>query len=249
MDRIVIFISGLILGSFLNVCIYRIPHGKSISYPPSHCTNCKIRIKPYDLIPIISYVLLKGRCRYCNNKISIRYPLIELFTGIIFVGVYIKYGLSIKFIKFAVLFCFLIVIGIIDYDTTDVYDNTIIWGGVFGFIFLAINIYLKLPVKTYLLGALVGGVFISIIILLSGGMGWGDAEICTLCGLYLGIKLTILTLFLSLIIGGTLGGILILLKKKSRKDYIPFGPFIVSAAMIAMFLGERILKWYFNILF
>ncbi|MFU0825277.1 prepilin peptidase [Clostridium sp.] len=248
MNSIIIFIFGLLLGSFLNVCIYRIPREESISYPPSHCTNCKNRIKPYDLIPVISYVLLKGKCRYCNEKISIRYPLIELFTGIIFIGIYTKYGLSIEFVKFAVLSCFLIVIGIIDYDTTDIYNSTIIWGGVFGVIFLVIDIYLKLPIKTYLLGALIGGGFISIIILLSGGMGWGDAEICAVCGLYLGIKLTILTLFLSVIIGGVVGGILILLKKKSRKDYIPFGPFIVSAVMIVMFLGERALEWYFNIL-
>lgn len=246
---LLVFIYGLIIGSFLNVCIYRIPMGESIAYPPSHCTNCKNRIKPYDLIPVISYMFLKGKCRYCGEKISLRYPLIELFTGVIFIAVYLRYGLNMEFLKFAILSCFLILIGLIDYDTTDIYDSTIITGLIFGFIFLGVNLYLGLPVKTYLLGALIGGGFISLIILTLGGMGWGDAELCVLCGLFLGSKLTILTLFLSFIIGGFTGALLILLKKKSRKDYIPFGPSISVASMIVVIYGEKILDWYLNSLF
>ncbi|QGU95766.1 prepilin peptidase [Clostridium bovifaecis] len=243
---LIVFILGLAIGSFLNVCIYRIPRGESISYPPSHCTNCKNRIKPYDLIPLISYVVLKGKCRYCGEKISIRYPLTELFTGIIFVCLYFKYGLTIEFIKFALLSSTLVVIGFIDHDTTDIYDSTIISGLVFGIIFLGINLYFGLPIKTYLLGALVGGGFISIIILLVGGMGWGDAELLALCGLFVGAKLMTLILLLSVIVGGITGGGLILLKKKNRKDYIPFGPSIVIAAILTVLLGEKILDWYFT---
>lgn len=243
---LIIFILGLIIGSFLNVCIYRIPRGESISYPPSHCTNCKKRIKPYDLIPLISYIFLKGKCRYCGAKIAIRYLLTELFTGIIFVCVYLKYGLAIEFIKFVLLSSVLIVIGFIDYDTTDIYDSTIISGLVFGVIFLGVNLYLGLTIKTYLLGALIGGGFISIIILLVGGMGWGDAELSALCGLFVGAKLMILILFLSILIGGVTGGCLILLKKKSRKDYMPFGPSIVIATMLSALLGEEMLAWYFR---
>ena len=110
MISIVFFILGTIIGSFLSVCICRIPAGESIVYPPSHCSNCKSNIKPYDLIPIVSYVILRGKCRYCKEKISIKSPLMELFTGIMFLSLYLKYGLTLELIKYLILFSFLIVI-------------------------------------------------------------------------------------------------------------------------------------------
>lgn len=240
---------GLIIGSFLNVCISRIPEGQSIAYPPSYCASCNNRIKPYDLIPVLSYMFLRGKCRYCGEKIPLRYTLIELFTGIIFLELYLNYELTIEFVQFAILTCFLIVIGLIDFDTTDIYDSTVITGLIFGFIFLGINIYLHLPTKTYLIGALIGGGFITLIILLFGGMGWGDAEFCALCGLFLGTKLMVLTLFLSIVIGGIIGMLLILTKNKGMKDYFAFGPYIALAALIALFFGDEIIFWYFSSFF
>lgn len=244
---IIVFIFGLIIGSFINVCIYRIPRGESIAYPPSHCTKCNNKIKPYDLVPVLSYIVLKGRCRYCKDKISLRYPVVELFTGIIFAAIYIRYNLSVAFIKFCILSALLIVIGLIDYDTSNIYDNTIITGLIFGIIFIALNLYVGLPIKTYLIGALTCGALISIIILVTGGMGWGDAELSALCGLFLGIKQAFLTLFLSIIIGGLIGILLIATKKKSKKDYIPFGPFIATSAIITLLFGSSIMQWYLNI--
>ncbi|MCY6355043.1 prepilin peptidase [Clostridium sp. ZS2-4] len=245
MEYIFILIIGLLIGSFLNVCIYRIPREESISYPPSHCTSCGNNIKPYDLIPVISYIFfLKGKCRYCGEKISIRYPLIELFTGIVFVLIYKYYGTSMEFIKFAVLSCFLIAIGMIDFDTTDVYFKTTISGIIVGIVFLVVYYFTGYNIGTYILGALIGGGFISLIILITGGMGWGDAEICFLAGLYLGWKLTLLMLFLSVILGAVIGVLLIAIKKKSRKDYIPFGPYIALGAIIAAIWGDSILRWY-----
>lgn len=244
MISIVFFILGTIIGSFLSVCICRIPAGESIVYPPSHCSNCKSNIKPYDLIPIISYVILKGKCRYCKEKISIKSPLMELFTGIMFFGLYLKYGLTLELIKYLILFSFLIVIGSIDYNTTDVYFSTTSTGIGIGILFLVINWYLKLPVKTYFLGAIIGGIFILLIAVLTGGMGFGDVEICILSGIYIGTKLTVLMLFLSFILGGAVGAVLIISKKKSRKDYIPFGPYISIATMIAVLFGEKIINWY-----
>lgn len=240
----IIFVLGLLIGSFLNVCTYRIPREESIAYPPSHCTSCNNRIESYDLIPVISYILLKGKCRHCGEKISIKYPLIELSTGIIFTAIYFKYGFSLKLLKFLVLTSFLIVIGIIDYNTTDVYLETTLSGVIAGLIFLGINYYLKLPVKTYIIGALIGGGVVSIIILITGAIGWGDAEICVLGGLYLGMRLTILMLFLSVVIGGSVGTVLIFLKKKSKKDYMPLGPSISVSTIICVLLGEKILTWY-----
>jgi leader peptidase (prepilin peptidase)/N-methyltransferase len=247
---ITVFISilGLLIGSFLNVCIYRIPRGESIAFPPSHCTNCKNEIKWYDLIPVISYIFLKGKCRYCGEKISIRYPLIELITGALFFALYINFGLSFYFIKSVVLTCLLIVIGMIDYDTTDIYFSTTLTGIIMGCLFLLYNWYLGAGVLTYIYGALLGGGVIALIILLTHGMGWGDAELCLLCGLYLGLKLTAVMLFFAFVFGGIIGILLIITKKKSRKDYIPFGPYIALSSIFTMLLGEKILSLYLSLL-
>lgn len=247
--KIYIFILGLILGSFLNVCIYRIPREESISFPPSHCTNCGNRIKWYDLVPILSYLILKGECRYCREKISFRYPLIELITGVLFIAIYIKFGLSLEFIKFAILICFLLVIGIIDFTTTDVYSKTTYLGIAFGTILLIINlVYFSGGPLNFLLGGAIGAFVIAIIILLTKEMGWGDAEICGMCGLFLGWRLTIFMLFISFILGGLIGTILVITKKKSRKDYISFGPYIAIASAVSIFIGNSAMAWYLGIL-
>ncbi|MBC2579943.1 A24 family peptidase [Clostridium sp. DJ247] len=242
---VTIFILGTIIGSFLNVCIYRIPREQSIAYPSSHCTSCNNEIKWYDLFPIVSYIFLKGKCRYCGEKVSIRYPIIEFITGLIYLMLYIKYGITISLIKYIVFISILIVIGMIDFDTTDVYFNTTVTGAVAAVIFLAIYFYMGLPIKSYIYGGVLGGGILSLIALITkGGMGWGDVEICLVCGLFLGLKLTAVMLFLSFIIGSVIGVILILLGKKSRKDYIPFGPSIVIAAVGVVFFGQSILNWY-----
>lgn len=243
-----IFILGLILGSFFNVCIYRIPKGESIAFPPSHCTSCDNEIKWYDLIPVISYVVLRGRCRHCGQKISARYPIVELITGILYLGIYIEYGISINTIKYIVLVSMLIIIGMIDFDTTDVYDSTIITGAAAGVIFAIAAWVLKTDVLSLVFGALLGSGVIALIIILTKGMGWGDAEICFIGGLFLGFKLTIVMMFLSFIIGGVSGIILLLLKLKTRKDYIPFGPSIALAGIMTVFFGQYIINFYMGML-
>lgn len=241
---IIVFIYGLIIGSFLNVCIYRIPNNQSLIYPSSHCTSCNKKIKWYDLIPVISYIILKGRCRFCKEKISAIYPLVELFTGIVFVYLYYKFGLTFYFFKYAVFICLLIVIAMIDLNTMDVYFNTIAFGTIIGIIFTLINYQSFKAIISYLLGAIFAGGILSLIIVITKGMGWGDAEICFMCGLYLGFKLSAIMLLLSFILGAIVGVILILLKKKTRKDYIPFGPYIALASLIALFWGEKIISFY-----
>ncbi|MCT8976311.1 prepilin peptidase [Clostridium sp. CX1] len=243
--RIFIMIFGFIIGSFLNVCIYRIPKGQSIAYPPSHCTNCDREIKWYDLVPIFSYIfLLKGKCRHCGEKISIRYPVIEFITGVLYLVIYIKYGLTLTTLKYIAFITILIVVGIIDLDTTDVYFSTTIVGVVLALSFIAASGYLYSDFKQYIYGGLLGGGVIALIIVLTKGMGWGDAEICLYSGLFLGLKLTIVMLFFSFIFGSVISLILIALKKKNRKDYIPFGPFIALAAVFTVFFGDKILLWY-----
>ena len=241
---IYIIILGLLLGSFFNVCIFRIPRGESIAFPPSHCTNCNNKIKGYDLIPVISYILLKGKCRYCGEKISLRYPAVEIITAVLFYLVYLKYDLSFFTIKFIVLVSLLIVIGMIDFDTTDVYFSTTLTGIILGIGFIIAGYFLNLSVMEFILGGAAAGGFITVIILITRGMGWGDAEICLMCGLFLGLKLSIVMLFLSFIIGGIAGIGLIALKIKKRRDYIPFGPFIAISSVLTVFFGQYIINYY-----
>ncbi|QCX34767.1 prepilin peptidase [Caloramator sp. E03] len=242
---IIIFIYGLVIGSFLNLCIYRIPNNESISYPPSHCTSCGNKIKWYDLIPVISYIILKGRCRFCNEKISVMYPLIEAFTGILFVSLYYKYGLSFYFFKYAVFVSTLIVIGMIDLKTTDVYFNTIVFGIITGIAFTLLKFHNNI-ILSNILGAAFSAGIIALIVILTKGMGWGDVEICFVSGLYLGFKLSIIMLFLSFVLGAIVGIVLIVLKIKSRKDFIPFGPFISIASIFTVFWGEKMINLYIN---
>jgi leader peptidase (prepilin peptidase)/N-methyltransferase len=239
-----IFVVGLCIGSFLNVCIYRIPKEESIANPPSHCGSCGTSLKAIDLVPVFSYLFLRGRCRYCKEKISIRYPLIELITALLLAAVYLQHQLSFDFLKYSVLVIMLILIGIIDFDTTDVYFKTTITGVIFGVAFLLYGYYLGNGVKQFILGAAVGGSAIAAVILLTKGMGWGDAEICLMSGLFLGLKLTLFMLFVSVVLGGFIGLLLILFKIKSRKDYIPFGPFIALGAIFTVFFGDKVIQWY-----
>lgn len=235
---------GLLLGSFYNVCIYRIPREESVVFPPSHCTTCNTRLRPLDLVPVLSYVFLKGRCRYCSDKISPRYALIELFTGIAFLWLFLTYGFTVECIKYTVLISFLIIIGMIDYDTTDVYSITTYSGIAVGIIFILVNYFMGLQVKSYIYGGILAGGTIALIIIFTGGMGWGDFEIALMCGLYLGFEKSIVLLFSSFIIGGVVGVFLILTKKKTKNDYIPFGPSIASAALFSLLFGERIISFY-----
>ncbi|MCB2286433.1 prepilin peptidase [Clostridium algidicarnis] len=242
---IAIFLLGAIIGSFLNVCIYRIPLGESIAYPPSHCTNCDARLKWYDLIPIFSYLFLKGKCKYCKEKISLKYPSIEFFTATAFLITYINYGLSLYLIKYIILWCFLIVISIIDIKFQDVYAVTTIPGIIIGVIIATIeNVIYFTPFWNYLLGGAIAGGVIALIVYITGGMGKGDIEIAALCGVFIGWKYSIIMIFLSFIIGAIIGVILIISKKRSRKDYIAFGPFIALSALFTVFYGSHILNYY-----
>lgn len=236
---LIVFIYGIVIGSFLNVCIYRIPNEESIVLPPSHCGKCNHRLGWLDLIPVLSYVCLKGRCRYCGEKISLRYPGVELLTGLLLVGIYFTYGLTFEFFKFAVLTLFLIVIALIDYDTTDVYSCVVYPGIALGVIFLILEKILYSGSLVNYIGAVaIGLVIIGGIYLLTGGFGAGDIEIAVLCGVFLGWKLEIYFILLSFIIGGAIGVTLILLKKKSKTDYMPLGPSLAIGAYVALIMGE-----------
>jgi leader peptidase (prepilin peptidase)/N-methyltransferase len=240
MMSFVIFLYGIVIGSFLNVCIYRIPNNQSLITPPSHCGNCDTRLKWRDLIPIGSYLWLKGKCRYCNSKISMRYPLVEGLTGILLVGIYLRYGIGISFFKYSILTLFLIVIALIDYDTTDVYSSVVYSGMAVGIVFIIIEaIGYSHSISSYIIGGLIGFGVIGSIYILTGGMGVGDIEIAVLCGLFLGWKLEIYFLLISFIIGGVTAVTLMALKKKSKDEYIPLGPSLAIGAYMVIIIGEK----------
>jgi len=245
---IIIFLIGLLIGSFLNVCIYRIPRGESIIFPPSHCTNCKSRIKSYDLIPVLSFLLIKGRCRACGQKISIKYPIVEILTGLLYIIGFMKFGMTVEFLRNSILISILIAVAFIDLEHSIIPGRLMIFAAVAGIILHIIGYKSNSYLLSCLYGFLTGGGTIFLIVLLTGGMGGGDIQLMAVIGLFLGFKNILLTLMLSFIIGALAGITLVLLKKKSRRDYIPFGPFIACAALITIFYGDAILAWYISLL-
>lgn len=247
--EILICILGFIIGSFLNVCIYRIPQEESIVFPPSHCTRCKHKLNILDLFPVISYIFLKGKCRYCKEKISIKYPLIEMLNGLFYLIIYLKFGLTLLTVKYCVLTSILIVIAVIDFDTQFVFASITIFGVVAGGFFALIE-YLLFHNNTLelILGGLIGAFIIGIIVFITKGMGEGDIEIAAVCGLFLGVKGVLLGLFLAIVIGGIVGVLVLSLKLKKAKDKMAFGPFIAIGSLISMIYGNEILKFYFQFL-
>ena len=245
---IFIFLLGIIIGSFLNVCIYRIPREKSIVYPDSHCPNCSTPLRWYDLIPILSYILQRGKCRYCREPISLQYPVIECSNGIIYLILYNKFGLTIDFVFYAITFNTLLVISFIDLYFQIILDFLNILILILAIIYkiLRFTLYGISPNLFNSILALVisSGIFLTIVIVSKGGMGGGDVKLIGALGFILGIRLILLNIFLSFILGAIISIFLLLFKIKDKKDPIPFGPFICLAFMITVFWGDLIINWY-----
>jgi len=245
---VLIFILGLIVGSFSNVCIYRIPRNESIIYPASHCPKCRSNISPKDNIPLLSYILLKGRCRNCKSKISIQYPIVELLTGLIYLIIYLTYGLSIQSLIYIILSSALIIIAFIDLNEQIVPDVISLPGITIGFILGFLVPYISFINSA--LGVVVGGGIILIIglagsvIFKKEAMGGGDVKLAAMIGAFLGWRYIIISLFLGFFLGALAGVILIISKIKSREDTVPFGPFIVLGSFITLLWGEKIITWY-----
>ncbi|WBW99591.1 prepilin peptidase [Oceanirhabdus sp. W0125-5] len=244
-----IFLIGICIGSFMNVCIYRIPEEESL-IPSSHCKVCDYKLKAKDLIPIVSYLLLKGRCRSCGKKFSIQYPLIELLNGILYSLLYIKYDFSIIFVKYSIIASILIVLALIDYNTQYVY-SLVSWSGIIvSGIFVFIHFLNKENVSSFLVAAMVGVIIFGGINLFSKimykkqGLGGGDVEVILCMALTLGISNFILSFFLSVTLGSIICLLLLGLKKIKRGDYVPFVPFLALGTFITMFFGDEIIKIY-----
>ncbi|HSN58223.1 MAG TPA: prepilin peptidase [Clostridiaceae bacterium] len=240
MEIISVFLASLSVGSFLNVCIRRIPSGEGIVIASSHCPGCGGELKAADLVPVVSFLLLRGSCRFCGCRIPFKYPAVELAAGFLGVLLFVKYGAGLAFLKYAMLAALLIVIGMIDLETGEVHTSTIEFGIVAGGIFAALSTGQRIDC---IAGAFAGFALISAVAY-AGGMGWGDADICMMCGLFLGLKYTVVMILLSFVLGGAAGVVLIVMRSKGLKDSMPFGPFLAASAFAAILFGENILKMY-----
>jgi len=237
-----VFLTGACVGSFLNVCIYRIPQGNSVVFPPSHCPSCLHGLKFIDLIPIISCIALKRKCRYCGCNISLQYPAVELVTGILFVLAVAKYWFSLDALRVLVLFSVLIPATLIDLKHKIIPDKLNLAGFILGlpFIFETREVFFSGAIG-FFAG---GGLLLLIAVLSRGGMGGGDIKLAAIMGLLLGWKYLLVALFLAFLVGGTIGILMITFKMKKMKEAVPFGPYLTLGAVIAALAGDKIISWY-----
>ena len=267
----IIFLLGLILGSFLNVCILRIPRGESIVLPASHCTNCGEAIKAYDNIPMLSWIILRGRCRKCREPISWMYPAVELATGLLFLGCYFAFGLTLTGAKWALFASLMIVLVVTDARERILPDKVNFLGLALGIVFspllrpvdgLALSLSDRifafppptpvLALADSLLGMIAGGGLLWIVaegyFRLRGreGMGLGDVKMMAMAGTFLGLKRTLLTILLGSLLGSVLGLLFIMLFRKDRQYELPFGTFLGASALLVVFFGTPMLNWYQN---
>ncbi len=269
----IVFIFGLIVGSFLNVCIVRLPKGRSVVNPPSHCPKCGERIRWYDNIPLISFIILSGRCRSCGEAISWRYPLVELINGLFYLFIYKEYGLGGEMLLVMAFCSALIVITFIDIDHQIIPDVITLPGMLIGLALGPVFMSSLTDTLPFGLGNIfphagmyLTGFLNSIVGLLLGGaplyligwlwerlrnieaMGGGDIKLMGLVGSMLGWKAALLTIMLGALMGSIVGLVLILLKRHSMDRVIPFGPFLAAGAVLSLFYGHEIIYWYLGLL-
>lgn len=250
---IIAFIMGACIGSFLNVCIYRIPESRSIVSPGSACPKCNTEIKFYDNIPIISWLLLIGKCRTCSEPISVRYPLVELLTGLLALASVIRFGMSADFFIYYILICTLVIITFIDLDLQIIPDIISLPGIPLGF--MASFLLTSLSFKDSLIGILIGGGSLFLVAwgyqLITGkeGMGGGDIKLLAMIGAFIGWQGVCFTIFVSSATGSLIGAILMLFAKKDLKFAVPFGPFLSIGAIAYLFFGPELIFWYYHIAF
>jgi len=237
---------GLIIGSFLNVCIHRIPLNESVLSPASRCPSCRHPVRWRDNIPVISFLLLLGRCRDCGQPISWRYPLVELANGLGYALLVWRFGVGLETVVYALLFSSLLVITFIDLDHQIIPDRITLPGMIIGLV--ASTLILPLGFLNALVGLLLGGsLFYGVAMASRGGMGGGDIKLIAMIGAFLGWREALLTIFIGALTGSVIGIFLIAFKGKSRKYPVPFGPFLSLGALISLFSGSAIWAWYHHL--
>ena len=236
---------GLVLGSFLNVVIYRVPRRESIVWPGSRCTSCGHDVRWHDNLPIVSWVILRGRCRDCGTPISRRYPLVEGLTGALFLAAFLVYGLQARLALTWAFLAVLVVITFIDIDFLIIPDRIVLPAAVVG---LVASIALSPSLWwEYVVAAFGAALFLLVLALVwAGGMGMGDVKMALLMGAVLG-RYVVVALFVAFLVGGIVGIALIAAKIKKRTDKIPFGPYLAAGSAVAVLWGPNILDSYLRV--
>lgn len=243
-----VIVLGLVIGSFLNVCIYRLQKNESISKPRSHCPNCKHQLKVWENIPVISYLLLRGKCSNCNIRISLKYPLVEMLTALVFSIIYYYFDISVETFLLMMFFSIVIIITFIDIDVQLIPNNLLIFS--------------ILPLVTFVIvnhpnsyqSHIIGGILLTLIFFIIGyigkliykvdSMGMGDVKYAGVIGLLLGWEKGILAFVIAFFSAAAIIVIMSMYKKLSRKQRIPFGPFLSIGCFVAFFWGAEIMNWY-----
>ncbi len=243
---------GLVIGSFLNVVIHRLPKGESLATPRSRCPACRAPIRPRDNIPILSFLLLRGRCRECGHPISWRYPLVEGLTALLFAATVHRFGLSLEAGVLLLFLSGLVVVSFIDLDL-QIIPNAITLPGIpLGLI--AGMLVGEPPFLDRLVGALAGAGFLYLVLFYGGAlygqdaMGEGDLNLIALIGAFLGWRAVVVTVLVACLTGSIIGLALIALGRLTRRQHIAFGPFLALGAVVALFWGDRLMGWYLGAL-
>ena len=252
-----VFVLGLEIGSFLNVVIYRIHKKESFLKGRSYCPHCRHKLSWYDLVPILSFVFLRGKCRYCQKSISIQYPLIEIITGVLFLAMLKFSGInefsllslqSFNLVYLLAIVSISIVIFVYDLKYLLISDGLIYSATGIVLLYRLINFQ---DFKISFLSAIGAMLFFLFIFLISKGrwLGFGDVKLVFFMGLFLSFPNVLVALFLSFLIGAIIGVAMIGFKKRTLKSEIPFGPFLITGTYLALFFGEKIVYWYMNLTF
>ncbi|MCK5160491.1 MAG: prepilin peptidase [Candidatus Aureabacteria bacterium] len=255
----VLFICGTIVGSFLNVCIYRLPEELSILFPSSHCPNCKAKIKWYNNIPLLSYIILQGKCRNCEKPISPVYFIVELLTGILFLAAFLFSSGAAEVVFRIMFFSLLMIVSFIDLKYFVIPDECNIIGLVFALLFSSFFPHLQGEAKWYLglyrsfLGAVTGFAILSAVslagskLLKKDAMGFGDVKLIAMIGSFGGVLVVFLSIAISSIVGTVIGGTALLIKSKTWKGKIPFGPYLAIGAVVSILWGNKLVDWYLGL--
>ena len=250
---------GLAIGSFLNVCIDRLPARRSLAYPPSHCDACQHSLSILDLLPVVSYLWLRGRCRYCGAAIPRRVLLVEVLTGALFLLAFWRFGLTPQFAITAFWCCLFLVIIFIDWEHKLILNRMTYPAAVVALVILAAasfpgvdllgeieeGMWPSLPILSGIIGGAIGLVFFLVVFVINPrGMGMGDVKLAGLIGLVAGFPLGLVALFIGIFTGGLAAIVLLALRRKGRKDVVPYGTFLAIGPIVTLLWGIPILHWY-----
>ncbi|MBM2825701.1 MAG: Prepilin peptidase/N-methyltransferase, partial [Dehalococcoidales bacterium] len=255
------FILGACVGSFLNVCIDRLPRGKSLAFPPSHCDACGQRLRPFELIPVVSYLWLKGKCRYCGANVPRRVLMVELTTGLLFAWLSFSYGFSFASLVLAFYTCLFLILAIIDLEHGLILNKIVyptiglslalapFWSSLgLSRTLLVTDTMLHTFLSSLTGGAIFAGFLFLVVLFSRGGMGWADVKMAALVGLVTGFPSVLVAMMITFISGGLTAGFLLLLRRKGRKDTISYGPFLSLGAFVALIWGKDLILWYMGIM-